>query len=109
MASRLTNGILQILDSGASTFALIAFLIICFMTYKIPSLGSGALITFLGIVVPLITIAESSEEHRRMTIEAARPDVTKSLLEQAKAMFPGLPIPSPSAQPPAPPSDTSGK
>lgn len=69
---KITNGILSILDSGASTFALIAFVVICVMTYVMPTLGSGALIAFLGIVVPLITLAETTETHRQMMLDAQK-------------------------------------
>lgn len=67
---KIFTGLMQLLESPSSCFALITLFIISFVSWKQPALGSGALIAFCGIVPALLCVAENRETLEQMKQDA---------------------------------------
>jgi hypothetical protein len=81
-AMKLFSGIAQLIESPSSCFALLTLFIVSFVSWKQPSLGSGALIAFCSIVPALLCVAENRETLQQMKQDAL--NAVGSLINPAK-------------------------
>jgi hypothetical protein len=56
------QGIYLILQSLSGTFALITLIAISYLTWKVPGVGSAALVAFAGVIPAVLAIAEHREQ-----------------------------------------------
>lgn len=79
---KLFSGIIQLIESPSSCFALLTLFIISFVSWRQPSLGSGALIAFCSIVPALLCVAENRETLAQMKQDAM--SAVNSMINPAK-------------------------